>query len=172
MGCRNCNILALLLGDERNRPWLTIIFSILGVGFLVFMVYFAIAIVPSKFSHTITPGKFIELKLDRDFFIGGNKANYKGYIRFEDEMLRYPGSQQRPLIAKLVLKLKKDASFIPSIKIELFDKDYKLITEKSLQKNYYAPIVLGHSSNYLFLELDKTSSLGDIKYFKYSLVAE
>jgi len=149
-----------------------------GFGkFLLILVFLLIAFYIAYFTiSTCSPkmyltSQFIELKQDQDFLMGKNEAGYGGYIRFETKALQYPGSKLDQIsIAKIVLQFQKDSQYRHAVKIELFDKVHRLISEILLQKESFRHLVSGYSYNVSLLKLPRPYTINDVAYFRYSFI--
>lgn len=129
-----------------------------------FAVYFSMTI---AFPKTFPPDTYIPFQLDNDLFIKENYTGYKGYIRFEQEMINSPGSESRYLTVKIVLELPKDVESKYDVKLEILGKDNSFIRGLILKQSTFVPVKSGYSYNKSTIDLDK-NRVGDIKYFRYS----
>lgn len=152
-----------------------------GLGkFWMILVLILVALYSSYFTMSllfqkrIAPNQIIALKPDMDLFLSKNKAGYGGYIRFDTQTRRYPGGlrEKETSKVKIVLQFQKDLPLRHAVKIELFDKTHKSISEVLLKKQSFVPVKAGYSYNICELEFSQPSSMNNSAYFRYSLIEE
>ncbi len=167
MPCCGSRALAAQYCEKGFGKFLLILFF-LALSF--YTLYFAIV---TCIPQTHLPDQFIELKQNRDFFLGKNEAGYGGYIRFETKTTAYPGSPPEQVsTAKIVLKFRKESPYKHGIKIELFNKTRRFLSELVLKKRSFQPLEAGYSYNKQTVQLPGTFTMNDIAYFRYSFIEE
>lgn len=135
-----------------------------------YSIYFTVCTFRTK---DYPPNTFIEFKQDQDFFLGKNEADYRGYIRFETSIKRYPESEQKQVsIAKIVLELDNDTRLMHGVKIELFDRNHAFISELLLQKKAMTFDESNYSYNILDLKLPEGYPIDTVKCFRYNFIKE
>ena len=157
-----------LLGEffEKGFGKFLLILSFLFITF--YLAYFTIS---SFLPKTFPPNQFIELKRDLDLFLSKNDAGYGGYIRFDTETPRHSRSQPKEASdAKIVLQFQKDSQRRHAVKIELFDKTHRPISEVLLERKSFAPVESGYSYNICDLKFPEPYTIYDVAYFRYSLI--
>ena len=167
MGCCGRGILLAEFFENGYGRFFILLFFLL---IITYVISFTIVTCVQK---TYLPNQSIELKQNRDFALSKNNAGYGGYIRFETRTLVYAGSQPEQIpTAKIALKLQKDSQPRHAVKIELFNKTHRFITELVLKKESFEPVKSGYSYNKLTLQLPGDYTLNDAAYFRYSLIED